>query len=72
MDHEGGRKGRYSLDKTESNGKAFLAQKCFEGIELRKQISDGLAVESAKQSRRGNQERPFCPSFCWRQNRVDV
>lgn len=36
MDHEGGKKGKYSSDKTKSNGRAFLAQQCFEGVELRK------------------------------------
>ena len=72
MHHEVRRKGKYSLDRTENNGKEFLAQQLFEGVELRKQISDGLVFGSAKQSTRGNQGRPFRPSFCWRQSCVDV
>ena len=72
MDREGGRKGKYSLDRTKSNGKVFPAQQCFEGVKFRKQISDRLVFGSAKQSTRGNQGRPFRPSFCWRQNCADV
>lgn len=72
MDHEGRREDKYSLDKIKSNGKVFLAQQHFEGVVLRKQIPDGLAFGSAKQSTRGNQGRPFHPSFHWRQNCVDV
>lgn len=72
MDHEEERKSKYSLEKTQSNGKVFLTQHRFVRVKLRKQISGGLAFGSAKQSIRGNLGRPFRPSFCWRQNRVDV
>lgn len=72
MDHKGGKKSKYSLDKTKSYEKVFLTQQFWGRVELRKQISDGLAFGSAKKSIRGNLERPFCPSFRWRQNRVDV
>lgn len=72
MDHEEGMKNKYTLEKIQSNGKVFLTQQHFVRVKLRKQISGGLAFGSAKQSIRGNLGRPFCPSFCWRQNRVDV
>lgn len=72
IDHEGGRKDKYSLDETKGTGKVFLSQQCFGRVELRKQTSNGLAFGSAKQLTSGNLGRPLRPSFCWRQNRVDV
>lgn len=35
-------------------------------------FNDIIRIPIAKQSTRGNQGRPFHPSFCWRQNCVDV